>query len=81
MHSKGPNDLKPEVDVRSGRKIARGFANRMEEGERAPRVATPDLAERDFDYRSKIPILASDNTIHPSESIMSYLNDPKGRGC
>jgi hypothetical protein len=53
----------------------------MEEGERAPRVATPDLAERDFDYRSKNPTLAFDSAIHPSESILSYLNDPKGRGC
>jgi hypothetical protein len=30
-------------------RLYKAFANRMEEGERVPRVATPDLAEGDFD--------------------------------
>lgn len=58
-------------------RLYRAFANRMEEGERAPRVATPGLAEGDFDYRSKDPILAPDMTPYRSEVYHSIPERPQ----
>lgn len=56
------------------------FANRMEEGERAPRVATPGLAEGGFDCRSKDPILASDMALYRAEVYYSIPKRPQRAG-